>query len=141
MSLCRAVFDTNIIVSANLTRGICYRLFYLAVFGIVNLVVSEKLLKEYQKVLKRPRFHNTPEEVNSYICLIKQASTIVTPSRKIKKILDDPDNRVLECAVAGKADYIVTGNKKHFSFPQFEDVKITSPAEFSKELQRMRISR
>lgn len=141
MSLCRAVYDTNIIISADLTRGICHRLFYLAVFHIVDLVVSEKLLKEYQKVLSRPKFRNTPEEVVAYVRLIKQISTTVTPSRKIKKILDDPDNRILECAVAGKADFIVTGNKKHFSFPQFEDVKIASPTEFLRELQRMKLSR
>lgn len=141
MSLCRAVYDTNVIVSADLTNGVCNRLIYLALLRIVGLVVSEELLEEYREVLNRFKFHNTPEEVDTYIRLIKRISTRVATSRRIKKILDDPDNRILECAVAGEVDYIVTGNKKHFSFSRFEGIRIVSPAGFLKELQRIKVSR
>lgn len=141
MSLCRAVYDTNIIISADLTDGVCRRLLYLAAFHIVDLVASNKLLEEYEQVLSRTRFHNTPEDVVAYIRLIKQISITITTTRRIKKILDDPDNRVLECAVAGKADYIVTGNKKHFAFKEFEGVRIITPAEFLRDLEKIKLSR
>jgi hypothetical protein len=59
---------------------------------------------------------------------------MVCPEEKIDYIQQDlSDNRVLECAVTGDAQYIVTGNKKHFSFFQFKGVKIVNPEEFIAE--------
>jgi predicted nucleic acid-binding protein len=46
-------------------------------------------------------------------------------------LLDEPDNRFLECAKTASAHYLVTGNKKHFPFPEFKGTKIVSPAEFA----------
>jgi predicted nucleic acid-binding protein len=56
---------------------------------------------------------------------------MVTPERRISASPDESDNRFLECAHASGADYLVTGNKRHFPFPAYEGTAIVSPAEFT----------
>jgi len=53
---------------------------------------------------------------------------MVRPSQEVSRAPDEPDNRFLECALEARADYLVTGNKKHFPFSEFEGTKIVSPA-------------
>ncbi len=62
---------------------------------------------------------------------LRKAAASVRPARRVARTPDEPDNRVLECAAAEHADYLVTGNKKHFPFSEFEGTKIVSPAEFA----------
>jgi predicted nucleic acid-binding protein len=61
----------------------------------------------------------------------QKAAVMVYPTKRVRRALDEPDNRILECAQAAKAHYLVTGNKKHFPFYKFKGTKIVSPAEFS----------
>jgi uncharacterized protein len=56
---------------------------------------------------------------------------MVCPRNRVRSALDEPDNRILECAEEAKAHYLVTGNKRHFPFPEFKGTKIVSPAEFA----------
>lgn len=56
---------------------------------------------------------------------------MVVPKIKVDEIPNDQaDNRVLECASAAKADYLITGNKNHFTFSEFKGIKVLNPAEF-----------
>jgi predicted nucleic acid-binding protein len=57
--------------------------------------------------------------------------TANTPTKRLKILkADEPDNRVLECAIKAKADFIITGNKRHFPFEEFKGSKIVTPREF-----------
>jgi predicted nucleic acid-binding protein len=56
---------------------------------------------------------------------------MVYPTERARSALDEADNRFLECAEEAKAHYLVTGNKKHFPFPEFKGTQIVSPAEFA----------
>jgi predicted nucleic acid-binding protein len=64
--------------------------------------------------LLRPKFGIDPELVQASLQLIKSKSRKVRPKRRIAESPDPDDNKFLECADAANADYLVTGNKRHF---------------------------
>jgi uncharacterized protein len=126
------VYDTNVIVSAILKPGsIPASLVALAMEGSVRLILSPAILEEYREVLKRPKFGFDPGAVDAFLQDIEKAALMVYPTKRVRRALDEPDNRILECAQAAKAHYLVTGNKKHFPFSQFKGTKIVSSAEFA----------
>jgi uncharacterized protein len=126
------VYDTNVIVSAILKPGsIPASLVGLAMEGSVRLILSPAILEEYREVLKRPKFAFDPSTVDVFLHDLEKAAVMVHPTKRVRRALDEPDNRILGCAQAAKAHYLVTGNKKHFPFPEFKGTKIVSPAEFA----------
>jgi putative PIN family toxin of toxin-antitoxin system len=126
------VYDTNVIVSATLKpESIPASLVALAMEGSVRLILSPEILEEYREVLKRPKFGFDPSAVDAFLNDLEKACQMVYPTKRVRRALDEPDNRFLECAKAAKAHYLVTGNKKHFPFSQFKGTKIVSPAEFA----------
>lgn len=129
----QVVYDTNIVVSAALKPGsIPASLVALAMARHVRLFVSPAILAEYTEVLKRPKFGFNPRTVETFLRDLTRAATRVRPTQRITMASDEPDNRFLECAQAARADYLVTGNKRHFPFPTFEGTKIASPADFAR---------
>lgn len=127
----KVVYDTNIIISANISSGLPRLAFKLALRKFVQLCVTEELLSEYKSVLLRPKFHNTTEDVDEIITMVRNCALIISPlTKKISKIKDIPDNLILECAVSAKAEYIVTGNVRHFDFEEYEGIKIVEPRDF-----------
>jgi len=127
-----AVYDTNVIVSATLKPGsIPASLVALAMQGSVRIFLSPEILDEYKGVLKRPRFGFHLDTVDAFLHDLEKAAVMVYPTKRVSHALDEPDNRILECAWQARAHYIVTGNKKHFPFLEFEGIKIVSPAEFA----------
>lgn len=112
----RIVLDTNVVVSAALTPGgLEARVVQLVAGRMLTLCVSSEVLNEYTEVLARPRFSQLdPTQVARLLSLIADRSTHVTPIGGLSISSDEPDNRFLECAEAAKADYLVTGNKRHF---------------------------
>ena len=129
----KAVYDTNIIVSAVLHKDrLPASLLSSALEGKVALFVSEELLREYQGVLERPKFKLGKREVGNLMRLITEKATIVRPTKKLAKIKKDPaDNRILECALEAQVDFIVTGNKRHFPFEKFHTAKVVNPQQFA----------
>lgn len=128
----KVVFDTNIVVSALLNEaGLPALLLDLATNKKIGLFYSEALMTEYEEVLKRKRFNLPQEKINKALDEIKGNSTQVYPSETITVITRDPaDNRILEASQTAKADYIITGNKRHFPFTRFRKTKIVTPREF-----------
>jgi uncharacterized protein len=130
-----AVYDTNIIISAALSpSGIPSSLLALAVDRTVQLYVSPIILEEYTEVLHRPKFDLSEEVITGLMRRITEATVLVHPTRTLSVSPDESDNRFLECAQEARAGYVVTGNKRHFPFPEFEGIKIVSPAEFARIL-------
>lgn len=128
----KVVFDTNIVVSALLNEaGLPALVLDLATNKKIHLFYSEALMTEYEEVLKRKRFNLPQEKINKALDEIKGSSIQVYPSETITLITKDPaDNRILEASQAAKADYIITGNKRHFPFAKFKKTKIVTPREF-----------
>ncbi|MGH9498728.1 MAG: putative toxin-antitoxin system toxin component, PIN family [Terriglobales bacterium] len=111
----RVVLDTNVVVSAHLTSdGFERHVLDLVLAGKLQLIVSQQILEEYDGVLRRPKFRIDRRRVRRALGFLRAAALVVRPHRELKVTRDPADNRFLECAEAGKADYIVTGNKRHF---------------------------
>ena len=109
------VLDTNVLVSANLSdEGLEALVVSLAVNQKIQLYVSEPILREYEQVLRYPRLKFEPREVAQFLARLRRNSVLVMPTHTVSASPDEADNRFLECAEAAGADFLVTGNKKHF---------------------------
>ena len=126
----RLVIDTNVIVSATLQpKGLPRTVLLLALTKPARLYVSGFMLHEYSDVLARPELGIRKGLRQQLLQLIENRSHTVVPSRRLEVTSDPDDNIFLECADAARADYLVTGNLKHF--PRFwKTTKIITPREF-----------
>jgi putative PIN family toxin of toxin-antitoxin system len=126
----RLVIDTNVVISAALKpEGLQRTTFLLAITKPARLYVSQPILEEYAEVLSRPEFKIRKGLRQQLLQLIKNRGNLVVPSRRLEVSGDPDDNRFLECADAARADYLVTGNLRHF--PRFwKKTKIITPREF-----------
>ena len=131
----RVVADTNVYLSAILFGGKPEQIRKLAREGKIELLVSEIILAEIAGVLKR-KFNWSDWQVSEAINDIKDITTLMTPAVTLSVVKEDePDNRVLECAVEGGAQYIVSGDERHLQpLKEYRGIKILSPAKFLKML-------
>ena len=126
----RLVIDTNILVSAALKpHGLQRTILLLAIAKPANLYVTEAILAEYRDVLARPELKIPRGLRQRLLQLIKNHAPIVSPASTLQVAKDPGDNKFLECADAARADYLVTGNQRHF--PKFwKQTKIITSREF-----------
>jgi putative PIN family toxin of toxin-antitoxin system len=126
----RLVIDTNIVVSAALKpAGLQRTVLLLAITKPARLYISDTILGEYTEVLSRPELKIRKGLQRQLIDLIMRYSHPVTPSRHLQVAQDTDDNLFLECADAARADYLVTGNQRHF--PKFwKQTKVVTSREF-----------
>lgn len=112
----RVVLDTNVVVSALLTRGGAEaHALDLAAARKIQLYVSVPILAEYEEVLRRSKFSGvSPKAIDAALELIRRVATVVNPKETLAISSHEDDNRFLECVEAADADYLVTGNKRHF---------------------------
>jgi uncharacterized protein len=126
----RLVVDTNVLVSAWLKpEGLPRTVILLALSKPVRWYVSDAILSEYAIVLARPELKVRRNLRQQLLQLIKNHVQIVVPSPLYPVTTDPADNIFVECADAARADYLVTGNQRHF--PKFwKNTKIISSREF-----------
>jgi uncharacterized protein len=126
----RLVIDTNVLISAAIKpTGLQRTVLLLALTKPARLYVSGPILREYSEVLSRTELRIRKGPRQQLLQLIKNHSYIVVPTWRLEVASDPDDNIFLECADAARADYLVTGNLKHF--PRFwKKTKIITPREF-----------
>src|ERR1039458_6290171 len=126
----RLVVDTNVLVSAALKpESLQNTVFLIAITKPARLFVSPPILEEYSEVLRRRELGIRKGLRQQLMQLIKNRSTVVEPRYSLAVTSDLDDNRFIECADAARADYLITGNLKHF--PRFwKGTKVISPREF-----------
>ncbi len=126
----RLVIDTNVLVSAAIKpAGLQRTVFLIAISKPARLYVSHPIMEEYSEVLARPELRIRKGLRLQLLQLIKNHSRTVVPIRRLEATSDPEDNIFLECADAARADYLVTGNQKHF--PRFwKKTKVVTPREF-----------
>lgn len=111
----RVVIDTNVLVSAMLNpRGSEAAVIALVAKGALIWCVSAQILAEYEAVLARPKFRAVDgSKIKAALDLARfgEIAMVVSP---LSHSSHDPDNRFYECASVAQADYIVTGNRRHF---------------------------
>lgn len=130
----KVVLDTTIIISAYLVaRGAPARI--LADFRRreFQMILSPALLGEYQRVLIRPdvqrRHGASASQTASDLAAIRSLAIVVNPADVPAVIAVDPDDgMVLACALAGQADYIVSGDSHLLGLGEYEGIRIVSPA-------------
>ena len=126
------VIDTNVIISAILFGGIPGRLIELWKRRTITPLITEEIMSEYLRVLAYPKFELSEEEIN-YI--IHQE---ILPFFKVVKrkpgppiIENDPDDdKFIQCAKAGKAKIIISGDQHLLALKSYKEIKILTPSQF-----------
>lgn len=126
----RVVFDTNIYISAFITPGgRGEAAFTAAMDGRFRLFTSIPILTETARKLTG-KFRWERERMAEAVQHIATVAKTVRPRRRLTVLADDPDNRILECASASRADYIVTGDKHLLKLGRYGSTKIVTLIEF-----------
>src|SRR5207245_5072469 len=102
------VLDTNVVVSAHVnSEGYERYVIDLILAGKLASCASAEIFSEYEGVLRRKKLRISPRHANASLRLLRKAARIVTATA------DPDDNKFLECAEASRAEFVVTGNKRH----------------------------
>jgi putative PIN family toxin of toxin-antitoxin system len=132
----RVVLDTNVVVSSLLkTHSPLAELLTQAEKLTFDVLISESIQREYKRVIKRPKFHSylglSDDDVDSLVDRLFSRALLVTDIHPIRAVSDDPnDDKFIECAVAGGADAIVSGDKHLLALQSYEEIRILTPAQF-----------
>ena len=135
----RAVIDTNILVRAVIkplgsVGPIITRLRDGAYLAVYSFPLLEELIAKLSLPRIRFKYHLTESDIATVVALLLLRGLLVVPERRIEVCRDPKDNMVLEAAVAGEADYIVTGDEDLLVLDPFEGIRIVGAAEFLKAL-------
>ena len=126
----RVVLDSNIIVSASLTlEGAPATIVELALLGTFTLCLSRPVFDEYREVLSRPKFSRHADRIKVLLEGIEETAEWSKPEETLDLSPDEADNRLLECAQAADAKFLVTGNSKHFP-DRLGEVVVLTPRQF-----------
>lgn len=131
-----AVLDTNILVSRFIVpHGNAAQIVRFWEEGTFQLLISEPILVECARILGSPRIRRkysfTGEELDHYITSLRENANLVQPTVTLDAVKADPDdNAIVECAIAGDADYIITGDMHLLNLGSYGDIQIIRPATF-----------
>jgi putative PIN family toxin of toxin-antitoxin system len=138
----RVVLDTNTVISRYLSpSGPPAHIFQYWEQGAFTLVVSEPILSEIERVFSYPRINKrlglSDKEIAGIVAGFATFGELVTPQQRLHVVEADPDDDMLvECAVEGKADYLVSGNDHLLDIKEYQGIQILTPAEFVLVLER-----
>jgi putative PIN family toxin of toxin-antitoxin system len=122
----KVVFDTNIYISAFVFVGGSADKAILRILNNENaLIISKPIIEETLRIMAE-KFERNVEELSRTAVFLSQIATVVAPKEKISVLLDEPDNRILECAYEGNASTIVTGDKAMLKLDIYEGIRIVS---------------
>lgn len=132
----KIVLDANVFVSALLTQqGNAKRILDYWQENKFELLTSPEILDEWNRVLRYPHLvqihHKSEGDIQRLLKLVEKQATLIESTEKLAVSNDESDNRYIECAATGRADYLVTGDKKHLlPIGEYQGIKIVSPAVF-----------
>lgn len=131
----RITADTNVLISSTFWAGASDKIIEKVESKEVELVLSEELIQEfigvlgYEEIQKKIRHKNL--EMRRTVEKIISLSTIVQPSQNFSVVKDDPkDDKIIDCAVEGNVDYIVSQDNHLLKLKEFQGIKIVKPEEF-----------
>jgi putative PIN family toxin of toxin-antitoxin system len=126
----KIVIDTNILISAFGWGGNSRDLIDAVMDKEYEFIISIDILEELKRVLDYPKFKFSEEQKRKFLEIIFKISTVIDTKLKLNVCDDENDNIFLECAIEGKADYIISGDDDLLRMKKFRDIKIISVKEF-----------
>lgn len=130
----RIVIDTNVLISAALGKSYPYKIVYELIFEEKVLTfASDPILKEFKAVIEYPKFKKYPDftfNTRNIINGLIRFSILVQPNIFVDIIKDKSDNKFLDAALSSRADFLITGNSRDFTFLRFENTEIISPEKY-----------
>jgi putative PIN family toxin of toxin-antitoxin system len=127
----RIVFDTNVYISAALNGRLAERVLELASVGQVGLITSEIILAElYEKLTGKLEWNE--HQANLFVATIRDLADVVEPDITLDIVPnDEDDNRILECAITGKAGLIVTFDNDLLRLKSYQTIGIITPKQLT----------
>jgi putative PIN family toxin of toxin-antitoxin system len=127
----KAVFDTNVLLAAFLTEGVCAKLLTRARKQQFNLIACPFILHEFERILSKKFSATKPEKKNALALITEAAQDVVQPSETpAGACRDRDDDNVLACALEADADYLVTGDKDLLHLKVFRGIHMITPRDF-----------
>ena len=141
----KVTLDTNVLVSGTFWTGDSFKILDIIDKGKLKHVSSKELIDEYYKAISSDEIIDKIKDKKLTMLKIAQKvisnSQVVEPSAKLNIIKEDSDdNKVLECAKEGKAEYIITNDNHLLKLKEFEGIRIITPAEFFKLIKNIKIN-
>lgn len=130
----KIVLDTNVIVSGIFWTGVPFKILNYWIQDRFQLLITEDILKEYESTLLRISKEKNEQLVSSWLILIAENSHIIRIKRKYKLSKDPDDDKFIECAVAGNASFIVSGDAHLLDIGMIMDIPIITPSEFIRKI-------
>jgi putative PIN family toxin of toxin-antitoxin system len=127
----RVVFDTNVLIAAFLTEGVCSTLLVRARRGECELILSTDIIQEFERILRK-KFSLSQSEISDVRKVLAEATKEVRQMvNPIAPVCRDPDDdRILACAHEAHADYIVTGDEGLLVLKRYGAIRIVTPRNF-----------
>src|SRR3989344_4287260 len=127
----KVVFDTNVLISATLwDNSVAQKFLFKCIKENVQIFSSQEIIEEYKEILARD-FDYKEQEIGEILEKVFQFVTLVNPSKKVDIVKEDADdNKIIECAIESKSEYIVSYDKHLLKLKEFEGIKIIRPEEF-----------
>jgi putative PIN family toxin of toxin-antitoxin system len=127
----RAVFDTNVLIAAFLTEGLCSGLLIRARKQAFTLVLCDDIIREFEDILIK-KFKLTSTDISEISAIVSEAaSEILHKLNPVPNICRDPnDDMMIACAIDATADYIVTGDEDLLILKKYKDIIIINPRNF-----------
>jgi uncharacterized protein len=127
----RVVFDTNVLIAAFLTEGVCSKLLVRARRGEFELFLSSDIIQEFERNLRKKFSLSSSEIIDTHTVLIEAAKEIIQKVSPIAPVCRDPeDDKILACAKHVDADYLVTGDQDLLVINRYDRTRIVTPRNF-----------
>ena len=124
------VLDTNVLVSALGWSGPEHRVYRACRAGNLRMATSNALLAELGRVLMYPKLGFEKRDVAEFLADVCSHALIVSPTETVDAVADQADNRVLECAIAARAHWVVSGDRDLLALGQFRGIRIETSSGF-----------
>ena len=132
----KIVLDTNVLVSGLLNpHGPPGRIVQMVIAGRISLCYDTRVFCEYREVLLRPEFPFVAHEVQALLEQIRVAGELLAAAHLPATLPDPDDAPFLEVAIAGRVEYLITGNPRHFPVASRHGVRVVLPADFVEALR------
>ena len=134
----KVVADTNVLISGLLWNGNESDILKFIKLGELTNFISPEIIIELENVLSRKKFQLTEKETNSAMGELLSMSKIIMPKEKINAVKDDPDdNIILECAMEGKADCIISGDGHLLDMVEYKEIPIMPAIDLLKIIRKI----